>query len=149
MGSLYSMSGLFFERVPKGLIPFGGSFVRENEDSESPIIGNLTDSYGVSSIEGKLGDSKFEFEKKYSHREDIINYEFTFDEEEGLWKGKYSTFGIEGVVVCKIHEDFRGLHSAFRTAESTAKDMIEMMVEDGYIERVKDPKTGEDLIKPR
>ncbi len=149
MGSLYSISGLFFERVPRGIVPFGGSFMRENEDVESSIEGGLLDYYGNSDINGKISDSELEFRKRYENKGYEILYEFRFDKEKDCWLGEYSIGGFVGRAVCKIHEDFRGLQPAFHTLESVAKDIIDMMVEDDYLEIIKDPETGEDLIRPK
>ena len=69
MADVYSITGLFREGI--FISKFGGFFTSEHGELE----GRLADSYGHSTIKGKLGETGLEFDKCYDNRQ--FRYSFT------------------------------------------------------------------------
>lgn len=154
MGELYSITGLFYESFP-GISPWGGHFLRGKEgEPENQISGQLIDMYGPSTLEGIMEGEKLKFRKQYinSNREQTFDYEFVL--KNGIWQGEYINFpaaDYNGRSVCKTFSCLEHLNFErvdLRTPEGFAKALIDSMVENGKLEKFKDPETGEDMIRP-
>lgn len=154
---LYDMVGIFIQPFLGNGI-FVGNDLQHNED-DNRLVGKLDDYYGPSKIEGTLNLSRGEmkFNKIYRGTRPVINYEF--EKQGDLWVGKYSGKDTMGETMCEIFgveeppkfnwNDMvkTATLSPFGTDE-WAKRMVKEMEQEGYIEIVKDPETGENFVKP-
>jgi len=118
--------------------------------------GELTDVRGKSRIEGILKNHEGEmyFRKQYFARNDSIFY--LFRKQGNLWVGVYMGVGVEiGEAQCEIFEKnqvidwnrrvFTEMFST-ETAEANSRYLIEKMVQEGFLKRVKDSETGEEML---
>ena len=156
MAELHSICGLFNEEF-SGIKPFGGYLLVEGDKIND---GFLSDIYGPSQVsEGVIDKERLEFLKVYIQGDQAsyqrgrpISYKFKF--ENGIWKGEYVTSqpSKTGRAVCKTDLCFKDLE--FKVVnysgdpEGWAKFMIDGMIASGHLEKFKDNKTGEEMIRP-
>ena len=73
---------------PKPVVFWGRFKLNEIFLRDSKIDGELLDRYGSSKIKGVMNDRGLEFEKRYSGRNDVSEY--NFEKRNGIWVGEYT-----------------------------------------------------------
>ena len=154
---LYDIIGVFIQPLSGNGI-FAGSDLQYNEENKG-LVGRLYDAYGHSEIKGSLDLSKGKmvFDKWYENGKKVINYQF--GRKGDLWRGKFKGESVGfGEVMCEIFEvgkapkyDWenitRNAQLSIGGAKEWAKTLIDEMEQEGYFKIVKDPITGEKIVK--
>ncbi|MBU0760901.1 MAG: hypothetical protein ABII03_06225 [Nanoarchaeota archaeon] len=114
MVDIFSISGFYRNIHPVVDIAFGGFFRFGKGIGDSPfendLFGNLVDSCGGSTIKGIMAaGNTLNFSKAYDGEEEIIDYDFRFDTERGLWIGGYRIGQDQGRAICKTNRCFERL----------------------------------------
>lgn len=151
MAELHSITGIFFEAVP-GASPFGGYFIRKNENERREINGQIADLWGISTIRGEMHPrlGLLTFRKSYDKCNNEQKFDYKFEFKNGIWHGEYRSplTGYNGKSICKTHVCMRyidteqlDLSSKIQTPEEFAMEMVKGLIEKDLIRKVKKPKS--------
>jgi len=156
MSKEYNIQGIILQPFYSNCM-FRGKVTREG----SSLKGTLVDPWGKSTIEGKIeGEEKMKFVKKYENRPDLIFYSFKKESSESLiWIGAFqgAATGIGGAQ-CELYTERPTTNWNARMimdkidpqiAEVWSKDLVQTMVDEGYLEAYQDSKTKETYLKPQ
>jgi len=126
-------------------------------NANGEFTGELRDVWGESRIEGilKNREEEMDFRKQYFNGDDLIFY--SFRKQGVLWIGAYVGLRVGiGRAQCEIFDnvpridwDKRVFIETFHieASEDDYKYSIEKMVQSGFLERYRDSKTGEEMVR--
>lgn len=153
-GNLFSITGVFHQEG-YGIIPSGGYFLRDDSIEGGLISGLMADVFGMASINGEyLSDSEIMMEKQYHHHEVPIEYSLRFNSEKNLWEGEYrARLSLHGRAIFDIKPAIDGLPpleliAVLKSPEEAAEELLESLINEGFVKEIKDPETGESYIEP-
>ena len=152
----YNCIGIIIQPLYRNVIFEGDNF--KHDESTKDISGRLEDVWGPSLIKGKLDlyGGLFEFDKNYIGRPPIS---YTFKNENGLWVGEWNgSDSLDGEALCELFKsgekpryDWREISSRATMsqigAEKWGKNFARELEKRGYVKRIKDPETGEDMVQ--